>query len=255
MGARPAPSGRGPPPSRAIRHAAVDARAPGTCAANRSSSSSAAAGPCPWSRAAESALRSWPITAAAAAPCPTTSPTAIATRSSSELDHVVPVAAGLDAFGAGQVPGVQGETWELRQPLGQQAALQRLGDLVLGPVEPGPVQSLGALLGRASRVARSVASNCRTERKPTAIAPILRPPAASGTANPDRNPRPVNASTISGSGRSELLEVVDPQRVPLPERHGDREFRLQRDGRGSARAPRRRPRCGPAAIRPAASNS
>ena len=65
-----------------------------------------------------------------------------------QLDHVVPVAARLDALCAGQVPGVQQEARELRQPLRQQAALQRLGHPVLGPVEPGPIQRLGALLGQ-----------------------------------------------------------------------------------------------------------
>ena len=65
-----------------------------------------------------------------------------------EVDDVVPVAAGLGALGAGQVVGGQRQAARGPGSSGrQQAALQRLGDALLGPVQPGPVERLRALLG------------------------------------------------------------------------------------------------------------
>ena len=68
-----------------------------------------------------------------------------------QLDDVVPVTAGLGARGAGQVARGEGEPVQVGQPLRQQAALQRLGDPLLGAVEARAVQRLGALLGEGEQ--------------------------------------------------------------------------------------------------------
>ena len=65
-----------------------------------------------------------------------------------ELDQVVPVAAGAGALGARHVPRGQRQPVDRGQRLGEQAALQRLGDPLLRAVEPGAVQRLCALLGQ-----------------------------------------------------------------------------------------------------------
>ena len=60
-----------------------------------------------------------------------------------QRDHVVPVAADLGVGAAGDVAGGDPEAGQLGQPLGQQAALQRLGDRgdvldLLGRARAGP---------------------------------------------------------------------------------------------------------------------
>ena len=143
----------------------------------------------PCSSAADSALRSWPMTAAAAGPCPTTSPTAIATRSLVELDDVVPVAAGLGALGAGQVVGRQREPSRRGSSAGSRLRCSVSAMPLLGPVEPGPVEGLGALLGqrRAAWRARSREYRCDRRGKPMPMTPTARP--ADGQRQAPRRPR------------------------------------------------------------------
>ncbi len=54
-------------------------------------------------------------------------------------DHVVPVAPHLGLRGGGQVAGGHREPGQLREAVGQQAPLERLGDPVLALVDPGAV--------------------------------------------------------------------------------------------------------------------
>ena len=65
-----------------------------------------------------------------------------------DRQQVVPVAARGDADGAGQVAGGDPEPGQRRQRRGEQAALQDVRHVVLGLVQPRPVQRLGALPGQ-----------------------------------------------------------------------------------------------------------
>ena len=101
-----------------------------------------------------------------------------------QRDHVVPVAADLGVGAAGDVAGRDPEAGQLRQALGQQAALQRLGDRgdvldLLG----GPAQALerGAddrvALGRDRRPPASPAV-------PVALSSAIKPPPSVDGAAP-----------------------------------------------------------------------
>jgi hypothetical protein len=56
-----------------------------------------------------------------------------ADQPAAELDHVVPVAADSHVGGRRDVPGGHGDAGDVRDAVREQAALQRLGDLVLSP--------------------------------------------------------------------------------------------------------------------------
>ena len=171
-GARPADLARGP--SRRPGTPPWTRVAPGSRAANRSSSSSASAGPVArqqrgrTARCAAAPSRRRPPDPARRRRRPRSPPGARPARprrTSRRRPGCPPRRAGTARPAASAV--------ELRQPLRQQAALQRLGDPLLGPVEPGPIQRLGALLGerRAASPARpdpAVAARgtrCRSPRR------------------------------------------------------------------------------------------
>ena len=81
------------------------------------------------------ALRTWPISAAAEAPLPMTSPDAEEDALVTQLEHVVPVAAGVGAGHARPVLGVERQPVDRREGVGQHGTLQHFGDHVL-PLEP-----------------------------------------------------------------------------------------------------------------------
>ena len=65
--------------------------------------------------------------------------------------HVIEVAAHLDGLAGGHVPRADVDGRDLGQPLGQQAALQRGGDLDLGAVQPGVVDRQRCAVGQPLR--------------------------------------------------------------------------------------------------------
>jgi hypothetical protein len=91
-----------------------------------------------------------------------------------QVQHVIPVATSGDVLHARKVAGGQRQTVELGKLLGEQAALQGLSDLMLGLVEPGPLQRLAtlpsqgkdhrSLLGREHRRRVSEAQPERADR-------------------------------------------------------------------------------------------
>ena len=215
--------------SRACRHTHVLPCAPGMRAANRSSRSSAAAGPCPSSRYAASALRSWPMTAAARGPVPDDVADGERDAVVVDRDEVVPVAARLGVGVAREVPGRRGQPGQQRQLAGEQAALQDVGHLVLDGVQPGPVQRLRALArdcadGAPARPIGGPSGNA------SPIAPIARPPAAAGPRRlPGDSGRPHRLPGADGPGQRVLVGDPHPARRPA-----------RRAPRAGPPAPRRR---------------
>ena len=94
--------------------------------------------------------RSWPMAAAASVSWPTTSPMTSIVRAARLQEGVVPVAADAGGLGGRQVADGDLGVVGLRR-LGEQAALQPLGQLLLGAVEPGVVQGQPGPVGDVLR--------------------------------------------------------------------------------------------------------
>ena len=124
--------------------------------------------------------------------------------------HVVPVAADRDADGAGQVAGGDAEPGQLGQLGREQAALQDVGHLVLGLVQPRPVQRLGALPGQREHGGPLL---CREGRAPVREAQRDRAPR--GRVGPPRTSGTATSAPASGPlpSRPVLSQRGSPVRV------------------------------------------
>ena len=210
--------------------------APATRAANRSSRSSAAAGELPSSRCAASDAAQLTHDGRGRRPVADDVAHDERHRRVADLEHVVPVAAGERVLRRRGVAGGAGEPGQRGQAGREQAALQDLGDLVLGLVQPGPVERLRALARRGDeRAALVVVELGRAVGEPQADGPDH--PVGQRQRHGERGGRPLR---IAGAHRA-------GERVVARGRAGQRTAGAVaappvRAGRPGAGRPRSRPR-------------